>query len=180
MRAIKKSVMTIFGLTVFKMQASFAFKPQAIVMATRAHPTSLGTGISTALRYRDSVQDEGGIKKGLNSRLHPSSKKEPSPTTGVKVEVIRNTASLQFATLLVVAGVAAVAMAWSGHVPDLNSIHWNDSEHFHSLFDVTDVSGWRLMLGVLAATPMIFLSKRIETLDARDINRVNFSTISKW
>jgi hypothetical protein len=87
-------------------------------------------------------------------------------------------ATTQAFALLGVTSMTALVMVISGHGVDLNSIHWNGSDIFRALFDVSDLSGWRFFQGALAAIPVIYLSKQVETSDRRDMSHVNFSTIS--
>lgn len=161
--------------------AAVALQPPLQTTANRIKPLSMSTETPTALHYRDNVQGEEGLLNVLSSLMPRQQQTQltATPEIGVQVDLIRNMATSQAVALAGVTGLAAAAMAMSGHGVDLNAIHWNDSDNFRSLFDVAHTSGWRCVQGVLAAMPMIYVSQHVETSDKRDMSHVNFSTMSK-
>ena len=180
MSATQRLAVIVIGLSLLVVPDAGALQAPLRSTGSRTTPPLTSTETPTVLYYRDNIQDEVGIRKGLNPQLPKTQQKEQeSSRTGFQMEIFRNMATTQVIALLGVTGMTALVMAISGHGADLNSIHWNDSNSFRSLFDVSDLIGWRFIQGVLAAVPMIYLSKQVETSDRRDMSHVNFSTISK-
>jgi len=79
------------------------------------------------------------------------------------------------ALLLLFASSTAIAASFFVNPFEISSLHWNDAQQFHSLFD-WQPSSFRFMTGVLAAIPVIAVESIIETSDNRDASRVNFAT----
>lgn len=178
--SIKQFGVFVIGLRLLALPDAIALQAPLRSSVSRTTLPLTSTETPTALHYRDNVQDEEGMKKGLNSQLPQRQQKEQGRTaTARQMEVFLNMAATQTVALLGVTCITELVMAISGHGAGLNSIHWNDSDSFRSLFAVSDLNGWRFFQGALAAIPMIYLSKQVETSDRRDMSHVNFSTMSK-
>jgi len=80
------------------------------------------------------------------------------------------------ASLLLFASAATIIATFFGENPlEISSLHWNDAQEFHSLFD-WQLSSFRFIEGILATIPIITLGYIIETSDNIEISRFNFAT----
>jgi len=80
------------------------------------------------------------------------------------------------ALLLLFTSSAAIIASFFGDNPlEISSLHWNDVQQFHSLFD-WQPSSFRFIEGILATIPVIIAGRVIETSDNRDASQVNFAT----
>mmetsp|Transcript_3320 Transcript_3320/g.5430 ORF Transcript_3320/g.5430 Transcript_3320/m.5430 type:complete len:182 (+) Transcript_3320:2718-3263(+) len=181
MKTVKKIPLFVGMLMVTGIPTSVAFQRPPNVksaLSKTAMPT-VSTDSQTVLNYRDHIEDEGGLLNGLKPSM-PEQLQNRLLKTGVQLNVVRNMATAQAGALMVASGFAATALAASGHPIDLNCIHWNGAtDSFRPLFDFTHLNVWQCIQGILAATPMIYLSSQVEKSDKRDVSHVNFSTMSK-
>jgi membrane protease YdiL (CAAX protease family)/Ca2+-binding EF-hand superfamily protein len=83
----------------------------------------------------------------------------------------------QALTLFGVTAATAMTLAASGHPFDLSSIHWNGSAEFYSLWDL-HLTTTRVIEGVIATVPLVYLGAQIEGSDHRDVSHCNFSTMN--
>lgn len=80
------------------------------------------------------------------------------------------------ALLLLFASSTAIIGSFFGDNPlEISSLHWNEVQEFHSLFD-WQPSFFRFIQGIIAAIPIMTMGRAIETSDNRDASRVNFAT----
>lgn len=167
----------IAALFMLACTSSLAFH-QPPNVKTALSKTAIPTASSdsqTVLNYRDQIEDEAGLLNGFNAET-----RKKLLSTGVKLDVVSNLATSQAGALVAVSGLAAISLAASGHPVDLNCIHWNGAAaSFQPLFNIGHLDSWKITEGVLAATPMIYLSNHLEKSDKRDMSHVNFSTMSK-
>lgn len=172
--------MKVYTLTllILLLEPSNAFQPGHSAFNVPATLSSARIIIASPLKYRDLDEDSDAFVSGL-----PNPKQSPNPNglirnTGVSLPIVRSLAMSQTTALVGSSIVAAVAMALSGHIIDLNEWHWNGSDDFFSPWDFT-MTPIRVIEGVLAATPMVFLENTVERSESRDCSQVNFSTMSK-
>ena len=96
--------------------------------------------------------------------------------TGADFGTFRSVAMSQALVLVGVTAATAIVLALSGHPIDMSTLHWNGSSQYMSFWDF-QVTPLRFLEGIVAATPMIFLSTQVEQSDDRDASHVNFSTM---
>ena len=160
-------------------EPSHAFQPGHSAFDVPAMLSSARIVISSPLKYRDRDEDSDAFVSGLQK---PKQSRNPNSlihNTGVSLPIVRSLAMSQTAALVGNIVVAALAMAFSGHIIDLAEWHWNGSDDFFSPWDFT-MTPIRVIEGILAATPMIFLENKVELSESRDCSQVNFSTRSKF
>ena len=132
----------------------------------------------TPLNYRDHDGDtENYVTRATERGAAKSTASSKQPSTGAHIPTIRSIATSQAAALVAATAATAIALATSGHLVDLGSIHWNGSNAFFSLWDF-HLTSTRIVEGVLATVPMIYMGRQIETSDRRDASHVNFSTMN--
>ena len=136
--------------------------------------------IAQPLKYRDRDGDTEELVSSMPSHGHAPKTNENDwfGNTGVNMPILKSLAVSQTAALVVCSGVTAAALAVTGYPIDFAALHWNGNENFFSPLDFT-MSPIRVVEGLLAAAPMIFLGNKIEHAESRDCSHVNFSTMSK-
>lgn len=102
---------------------------------------------------------------------------KPAQATGADHAALRAVAMSQALVLLGVTVATAIVLAVTDHPIDMSSLHWNGSSEFFSFWDF-QVTPLRLVEGVVAAAPMIYLGTQVERSDDRDASHVNFSTMN--
>lgn len=147
--------------------ATFSTALQASVLNERKQQ------MSSSLQYRYG-HDE--IAAYAPSNLQSESNSEQGrKETGVHMASIQTIALSQLGVLSGVTALTVLALLIGGHNVDLNSVNWAGSEKFFSLWDF-HLTPTRLVEGVLATLPMVYLSDTVEKSDGRDSHHVNFST----
>ena len=170
---------TTFSLLTFAVRSleSYAFHPSHSAFNIPSTISFARNILSHPLNFRDRDEDSDDFAVNI-PKLKQSLKPGLLGNTGVSMPILKSLAMSQSTALVGSTILAALAMAATGHPIDLNCLHWNGNDHFFSPWDLT-ITPVRLIEGILAATPMIFLGHAIERAESRECSQVNFSTMSK-
>jgi hypothetical protein len=128
----------------------------------------------SALKYRNGDTVTGSP----NNTLQENVKAREKLSTGVNLPLLRALVTMQSGLLVLGTLLTAAAMFATGHGIDVNTLHWNGSDNFFSFWDFHPTAV-RLLEGVGAVVPMIYLQNLFEKSDNADATHVNFSTTSK-
>jgi membrane protease YdiL (CAAX protease family) len=128
-------------------------------------------------RYRDRDDETEEFVTSISATAAAEHVASPKPVTGADHSTLRSVAMAQALVLLGVTIATASVLAVSGHPIDMSTLHWNGGTEFFSFWDF-QVTPLRLVEGVLAAVPMIYLGTQIEKSDDRDASQLNFSTMN--
>jgi membrane protease YdiL (CAAX protease family) len=127
------------------------------------------------LRYRN--RDEEADEFVTSRTKNTQASKQTERSTGAHLPTIHSIAMSQALALFCVTAATYMALAASGHPVDLSSFHWNGSTEFYSLWDF-HLTTTRVIEGVIATVPLVYLGTQIERSDHRDVSHCNFSTMN--
>ena len=144
-------------------------------MSMRVDSSALLHSRRNPLRYRTSDEETEKIL-AIMTKKSPTSK-EVKPSTAAHLPTIVSIVASQALALSAVLVGTAIALAVFGHSADLSSIHWNGSNEFYSLWDF-HFTTTRVMEGVIATVPLVYLGTHFERSDHRDVCHCNFSTMN--
>jgi membrane protease YdiL (CAAX protease family) len=102
-------------------------------------------------------------------------KAEQQDISSISMSLINSIWFNQVTLLLLATSVALSISFLNDHRFDISTLHWNDMESFHSLFD-WNPTALRIAEGVLAAFPMVAMGCMVENSENTDASQVNFST----
>ena len=132
---------------------------------------------SSPLYYQDARQDavsdyreHNNAVKSKPSSVQKSYNLDDSPSSTVSIPLINSICINQVMLLLLATSVAFIANPW-----DISSLHWNEMQDFHSLFD-WQPSWLRFAEGILATIPMVAVMRGIEASDKRAASHFTFGT----
>ena len=128
-------------------------------------------------RYRDRDDETEEFVTSISATAAAEQVASPKQVAGADHPTLRSVAMSQALVLVVVTLATASVLAVSGHHFDMSTLHWNGSNEFFSFWDF-QATPLRIVEGVLAAVPMIYLGTQVEKSDDRDASHVNFSTMN--
>lgn len=164
--------------TLLSDRSSVAF--QARTSRKVATPQRLQSPPRIARRYyRDGGDDTDDFVTSVSATAAAEqvATRKASHDTGADHSALRSVAMSQALVLIGVTLTTAGVLAWSGHPIDMSSLHWNGDNSFVSFWDF-QMTPLRLVEGVAAAAPLIYLGTQVEQSDDRDASHVNFSTMN--
>lgn len=172
---MKQFFQVLMALAVFSGYPTSSFYVVGFSPSMRVHSCAMLHSRHNHLRYRtrDEVIDKF---VAVGSKKTPTSK-QAEPSNAVHLPTIRSIAMSQALALFAVTTATAITFTASGHPADLSSIHWNGSNEFYFLWDF-HFTTTRVIEGVIATVPLVYLGTHIERSDHRDECHCNFSTMN--
>lgn len=190
-RQTRRIVLLLLAIMVQRGALSFQVSPRLSRSRIIQQPLTRTKATASArnlppLNYRDTEHDSDELvtrkPDTRNAAFQKSStaKKTVAPSSGQgshHLVTVRSLATSQAIILTLTTLITMAALFFNGHGFNINSVHWNGSNDFFSLWDLR-LTPTRLVEGVAAAMPMIYFGSMLEHSDRRDASHVNFSTIN--
>lgn len=153
-----------------------ASAPRKLVSGPHQHVVRQSPSLQVPRRYRDKDEETEEFVTSMSAAGTVEQVANAAVGTGADFGTFRSVAMSQALVLVGVTAATAIVLALSGHGIDMSTLHWNGSSQYTSFWDF-QLTPLRFLEGIAAATPMIFLSTRVEESDDRDASHVNFSTM---
>jgi len=130
-------------------------------------------------RYRDRDEEAEEFMTSISATAAAEQVVTPKSVASIGADhpTLRSVAMSQALVLMGVTVTTAAVLAATGHPVDMSSLHWNGSSDFFSFWNF-QATPLRLVEGVAAAAPMIYLGTQVEQSDDRDASHVNFATMN--
>lgn len=130
---------------------------------------------SSSPLYYQEARDEPAVVGNNPTIANAATPVGDKESATLSIPLINYICANQALLLLFASSIAIIASFFGNNPFEISSLHWNDVNDFHSLFD-WQLSSFRIISGILASVPIIAMGRTVENSDNRDAARVNFAT----